>query len=151
MVIQFGSGLSNPHKDVNIEAVIINKTNQVFEIDEYEVAVFDKGGCGLTVELEDGQTVTLHNSLGAMLNLVFASKVKPVYCREYFSIFVNNELVHLVAKIILSKGVLSFSSGDINFTIDLTLLNFEDAVFRAVIGAESKITPITLESIVQSL
>lgn len=151
MVIQFGSGLPNPHKDMNIEAVIINKTNQVFEIDEYEVAVFDKGGCDLTVELEDGQTVTLHNSLAAMLNLVFASKVKPVDCREYFSIFVNNELVHLVAKIILNKGELSFSSGAINFTIDLTLLNFEDAVFRAVIGAESKITPITLESIIQSL
>ena len=151
MIIQFGSGLSDQHKDMNVEAVIINRTNQSFEIDDYEVAVFNKGGCGLTVELEDGQTITLHNSLGALLNLVFASKVKPVNCREHFSIFINNELVHLVAKIVLEKGVLSFNSGDINFTMDLTLLSFEDAVFRAVVGAESKNSHRPLESITQSL
>lgn len=148
MIIRFNSNVLHKPEDkakvaerIQLDGYrIIDKVNENFHFDQYKVAVFDKGGCSLSHTLEDGRIVALHTQLGVLFGEVFASKVRPIVCKS-FSVFINHQLVHVVAKITMDRGVLSYACGDVRFNMDLINLSFEDKIFHQVLNVENSAIP----------
>lgn len=148
MIIRFNSDVLHKPEDkakvadrIQLDGYsIIDKVNEHFHFDQYKVTVFDKGGCSLSHTLEDGRIVALHTQLGVLFGEVFASKVRPIVCKS-FAVFINHKLVHVVAKITMEKGVLSYACGDVKFNMDLINLSFKDEIFHQVLNIENSAIP----------
>lgn len=136
MMIRFSSDVLHAKND---SAKVINQVDEYFSYDQYRIAVFSKGGCSLSHSLEDGRTISLQTQLGILFGDVFASKVCPIVCKS-FAIFINQQLVHVVAIIKMDKGILSFNCADMAFTMDLSCLNFSYETFHQVINIEVNAT-----------
>lgn len=147
MIIRFSSDALNAKRDtkkvsndIQMKAsTIINQFDEYFSFDQFKVAVFSKGGCSLSHSLEDGRIISLQTQLGILFGDVYASKVRPIVCNS-FAIYINQKLVHVVAKIQMDKGILSFLCADMAFTMDLSSLNFDYDTFHRVINIEVNAT-----------
>jgi hypothetical protein len=136
MIIRFSSDAGPIKTDTKQVSEMINQFDQYFSFDQFKVAVFSKGGCCLSHTLEDGRTISLQTHLGILFGEVYASKVRPIVCKS-FAIFINQKMVHVVAKIQMDKGILSFHCADMAFNMDLNRLYFNHTTFHHAISVEA--------------
>lgn len=148
MLIHFGPV---GRDDENIKQIIIDQLNTHFDLEGFKCAVFDKGGCVLSVKLPDNRIVKLHNELGSLFGEVFASKLRLIDCHS-FSVFINHDHVFIPSRITMDKAILCLHSDSVNFSIDLNQLNFGYDTFHSVIGSEIEASPkLSLEKIVEGI
>lgn len=148
MLIHFGPV---GRDDENIKQIIIDQLNTHFDLEGYKCAVFDKGGCGLSVKLPENRIVTLHIQLGSLFGQVFASKLRLIDCHS-FSVFINHDHVFIPSRITMDKAILCLHSDSVNFSIDLNQLNFGYDTFHSVIGSEIEASPkLSLKKIISGI
>lgn len=116
-------------------SVLIDQLNEYFYFDGFKCAVFNKGGCDLSIKLTDEHTVTLSNSLGNLFGEVYASKEGLIECHS-FTVLVNQIPISTPSRITINKAILNFESKEIRFSMNLNQLNFSYDIFHKVIGSE---------------